>query len=257
MPIPATSLSKRTVKISAVGLAIVVALAASEMDVRAGARRTFAQKLRYGPGLANHPVQVRPSPAVAIPEGWPLDVSGAITCSTCHHDLPSLEGATEYLLREFDEDTMSITEFCTKCHDAGTRQDALHSHWLAVGVAHIREDIDENARSDGPLDAESRACLGCHDGVSASEHGNSSNDRGMARLGEMGAAHPIGVPYGGRHAQAQSAALRPEALVPTEIRLPGGMVSCVSCHNLYATSPNRLAVPIENSQLCFTCHDMD
>ena len=257
MPCPGASIARRLLRVSTVGLIVVAVLLASEVDVRAGARQRFAAKLRFGPGIVNHPVHVRPSVAVAIPEGWPLDPDGTITCSTCHHALPSLEGPTEYLLREFDDDATSLVQFCRSCHDNGNQRIAANSHWLAVGVAHIRDNAHQHAESRSGLDAESRSCLGCHDGVSATEHTISPADRGRAHLSEKGQSHPIGVPYEGNREHGKSPALRPRALLPDKVRLPGGSVSCVSCHNLYVSTPSRLVVPIEESRLCLTCHDMD
>ncbi len=37
-----------------------------------GGERSLADKLRYGPGQTNHPVQVRPSANVQVPAGWPV-----------------------------------------------------------------------------------------------------------------------------------------------------------------------------------------
>jgi predicted CXXCH cytochrome family protein len=66
--------------------------------------------------------------------------------------------------------------------------------------------------------------------------------------------HPVGVRYGAR---GSSVALRPASLLPDNVRLPDGTVSCVSCHDLYARDGHLLSVPLDESTLCYTCHDMD
>ncbi|MFQ5415040.1 MAG: cytochrome c3 family protein [Phycisphaerae bacterium] len=45
--------------------------------------------------------------------------------------------------------------------------------------------------------------------------------------------------------------------MPAAVRLPGGRVSCVSCHDVFVLAPQRLTVPIEGSALCFACHAMN
>lgn len=64
------------------------------------------------------------------------------------------------------------------------------------------------------------------------------------------------MPYPNRPSRGVEAGFRPASLLPREMQLPNGVVSCVSCHNLYGREKDLLSVPIEGSELCFTCHDM-
>ncbi|NOT01639.1 MAG: hypothetical protein HOP29_13540 [Phycisphaerales bacterium] len=124
--------------------------------------------------------------------------------------------------------------------------------------AHIGVDVDENSRWGGSIDAESRRCLACHDGISAADAVGNGRARTVSFVnGQPNGDHPIGGDY--RHAahRRPDSVLRPIQLVPPRIRLPGGRVSCVSCHDLYSGAPNLLAVPIEESRLCLSCHNMN
>jgi len=218
-----------------------------------------ADTLRYGPGVTNHPVNVVPSSAVDIPADWPLGSAGTITCLTCHQRLPSLSGASDPLLRDFDEAETDSVGFCVKCHGTSTDRSAASMHWMGVGVAHVKAERTRSRRRAGLLDHDSRRCMGCHDGVSANEAANTTAwNRGHGSVGDRRRNHPVGVPYRDRAKprKKSAASLRPISLLPAKVRLPDGQVSCVSCHDLYASDRHRLTVPIEASALCFSCHDM-
>jgi len=219
---------------------------------------TFAW-LREGPGVINHPVNIVPSSDITIPEGWPLNGVGALTCSTCHSELPAASGARGYALRDFDEATADAADFCRKCHTDDGVAGSKAVHWLAVQVAHVKaEDGRSAGAAAGQLDATSRRCLGCHDGVSASDSSYATaENRGPGDLGDPRRNHPIGVPYPSQRLRGHSSRFKPATGLPKEVRLPGGGVGCSSCHNLYSKDPKKLTVPVEGSRLCFTCHDMD
>ncbi len=132
-------------------------------------------------------------------------------------------------------------------------------HWLAMPRAHIMGEADDvRSSASGLLDRSSAECLECHDGVTAPDAAyETSWNRGGGYLGDKGRNHPIGVRYphaGTRHVEVP---LRPAAVLPESVRLPNGMVGCLSCHDLYGSGPKRLTVPIEGSRLCMTCHQMD
>ena len=220
-----------------------------------------ADKLRYGPGVANHPVGVVPSAGIKIPAGWPLNADGTISCLTCHEQLPPLQGARRAYLRDFDDDLMDADDFCMKCHAAGGERSAAAMHWMAVRTAHLMPDAEQLSPSGagGPgLDAHSRRCMACHDGVSASDADNTTPwNRGRGYLGDKQRNHPVGVRYPSRPPRDFAVRFRPVALLPRNVCLPGGRVSCISCHDIYAESRSLLTVPIERSALCLTCHDLD
>ena len=68
---------------------------------------------------------------------------------------------------------------------------------------------------------------------------------------------PVGVDYPLSNLKRGASPYRSPALLPPQIRLPDGKVSCVSCHDLYSAERDRLTVRIEGSALCLTCHQMD
>lgn len=218
--------------------------------------RSLADKLRQGPGVANHPVGVVPSGAVTVPPDWPLDADGSITCTTCHATLPSLDGRSGSMLRRITDPSGDRLAFCATCHTDDSSRSAAAMHWTVVGVAHVRPESDALRAPTGLLDAQSRQCLSCHDGVNAGESVNGPGGRGHAPLIGQGGEHPVGVIYRGGRAD-RGRRLRAASRLPRTVRLPNGRLSCVSCHDLYARDRHRLTVPIEGSALCFTCHDMD
>lgn len=213
--------------------------------------------LRSGPGTTNHPVRVRPSENVRIPEGWPLGSDGSITCLTCHRELPSQTGSSDPQLRDSDGANGTSGEFCAKCHAQATGRTAGAMHWMAMGQAHVKPASDQSPSSGSLLDQTSRRCMGCHDGVNATEFRNTMPGQTGARsVGDRSRNHPVGVAYPRGRRRGAGTRLRSVSLVPARVRLPNGKVSCVSCHNLYGTGRGRLTVPIEDSALCFSCHDL-
>ena len=217
--------------------------------------------LRGGPGVANHPVQVVPSTDITIPDGWPLDSQGRITCVTCHAAIPLTRGEASAPLRDSDpveSDSITPDIFCGNCHSLHDGSNARAVHWTAIRVAHVKSGSKPDERSLGLLDADSSLCLACHDGVNASESQNTTLwNRSVAGTRIVAVNHPIGIRYPFPGAKTSGPAFRPAAMLPKEIPLPGGKVGCLSCHNLFGQEPYRLNIPIEGSALCFACHDMN
>ena len=134
----------------------------------------------------------------------------------------------------WDEDG-EIPTFCAKCHSQSDRIDAASVHWIALGTAHIPSDSSDSNGEGGVLDSQTRQCLSCHDGATASESKNVTP--WTASRGDMGDSrrnHPVGVSYMGLSRPRDLSPLRPAGLLPPDVSLPDGKVACVSCHNLYA-----------------------
>lgn len=207
--------------------------------------------LSQGPGVSNHPVNVIPSSAIRIPLGWPLGPDGSITCRTCHTTLPALNSNGDAKLRGSKAENRA---FCANCHSDG-RVPTASMHWMAVPRAHVHEHGYRNV-GGGSIDRPSAECLSCHDGVTAGETGYGSGIHG-GDYGDPRRNHPIGVRYPRQGTTRTEVPLRPANALPPTIHLPGGTVSCISCHDLYNMESKRLSVPIIGSQLCFTCHNMN
>jgi hypothetical protein len=104
-------------------------------------------------------------------------------------------------------------------------------------VAHVHGDRGDADASGRMLDRQTRECLSCHDGASASESNNPTpRARWRGYADETGRQHPVGVQYRSLSRPTDSSPLRPAALLPREVALPDGKVACVSCHNLRAPS---------------------
>jgi hypothetical protein len=219
--------------------------------------RPLAERLLQGPGVVNHPVGVRPSERVLIPQDWPLGEVGELTCLTCHTKLPSMSDHGDAYLRGSAGSSADVAGFCAHCHDTAAASGPSSSHWMAVGYAHVASGGESRARRGAVLDAVSNNCLACHDSVNASEAGHEWPGSAGGYLGDPGRHHPVGMPYARRETDRRRLPLRHIMLLPREVRLPDGKVSCVSCHNLYNVERHHLSVPIEGSRLCLTCHDMD
>ena len=237
-------------------IAVVSALPVISAAQERGRARSLADKLRYGPGVANHPVNVVPSTGITIPQGWPVETDGSITCLTCHRQLPSLEGNTDPYLRSNGDTQGDSVRFCGNCHNDREKRSARSMHWQATRTAHHKGASSLTSVSSGRIDTQSQRCLSCHDGVTAKESRNTLGSSIIGPRGSLGSTHPIGVPYPRAGSDGHKSQYTSAFMLPQVIQLPGGVVSCVSCHNLYARDRYLLAVRIEESALCFTCHSM-
>lgn len=236
----------------------LVAFGALTAALPAGSASSDDNRFKWngdGPGIVNHPVNVAPSGAIRIPDGWPLSGSGTLTCITCHTN--AFSGALRNPPEQptGDEGPGKSRTFCAVCHAGSENQPGASRHWQAVPRAHITEEYDESMGGER-LDAESRECLACHDGVGAPEVNYQLTPSGMSSsFGDRGRNHPVGRPYQEGAGKRSDIPFVHRSRLPKTVRLPGGTVGCVSCHNLYNPSTSHLSVPIERSELCFACHD--
>ena len=119
----------------------------------------------------------------------------------------------------------------------------------AHGKARLKQDVPQA----GPIDVESRGCLGCHDG-SVATGGETMGGGDWDHGGDIGLTHPIGINYAERALKNQG--LASVAELNPAIRLPGGMVGCGSCHDSFSTSKHQLVMENVGSALCLQCHRM-
>ncbi len=157
---------------------------------------------------------------------------------------------------DFSEGRADARSLCLICHTPEGMTD---------GAARLPRDQPPRAAAvlaqegDRELDRHSLVCLGCHDGVIATDvfttnhAGDLAGFAGSADAGTALAGHPIGGTYPAEHPRYRSANL---VTRDGRIRLPGGRVQCVSCHDPHHAGghPAMLVKSNERSALCLSCH---
>jgi predicted CXXCH cytochrome family protein len=201
--------------------------------------------------LHSHPVEVAPS--MAVPAELPLEM-GRITCLTCHLDGGPAAHARSSQLHDGMIRSADSRSLCAQCHTsvAATPQ-AMHP--LALGKAHLKSQSRTGSVSlaSQGLDAETRTCMGCHDGMIARE-----GEAGMGFAADTSRDHPIGVAYAdsrmARGLPRSDVPLKPIIGVDPRIRLFDGQIGCGSCHSLYSGQKKLLVMSNLGSKLCLSCH---
>ena len=105
----------------------------------------------------------------------------------------------------------------------------------------------------------SDTCLGCHDGVLARSP-RTRDVRVFPTLPQLPSAierervfgHPVGSDYARALADRR---LRLRSPFQVAERLENGRLGCVSCHDLRAENPARLALTARGN-LCLACHEL-
>jgi predicted CXXCH cytochrome family protein len=195
-------------------------------------------KCHPGALQVSHPSGIKPR--MPLPAAYPLDWKGDMTCSTCHNVHAIGKGKMRGKLRR--------REFCTACHDKNFF-DSLRDGGVSMLLSgHLESGIEMDS---GGLDKYSLQCLDCHG--NAGESNQVGVKQGVLRHVSGAVNHPIGVTYADYE---QSGSFRPQQRLTKKILLPGGKVSCVSCHDGYSTPHGRLVMPNRGSALCFECHDI-
>jgi predicted CXXCH cytochrome family protein len=180
-------------------------------------------------------------PRTKLHADYPADWKGDLTCSTCHE----VHGKTPGIMRG----KRRGRELCLACHDAQFFAHMRDQGNSMTGSGHLEAG---NAMADTRLDSYSRQCMACH---GAKGDGDApSVDRNMiVRHGATSLNHPIGANY----AKAMKfGGYRKISQISKKILLPGGLVSCVSCHEGYSKTHGKLVIPRAKSALCFECHDL-
>jgi len=179
------------------------------------------------------------APRTKPPADLPLDWKGDMTCSTCH----VVHGSTPGLMRG----QRRGKTLCLACHDT-----AFFSAMKDGGVSlqqsgHAIADMSALGKM-ADVDALSLQCMGCHN-TAGDARGVQVTSTGVVRHESGGANHPIGINY-----PLMSGSFKPRSLLPKAIWLPGGKLSCVSCHEPYKKQHGKLTVTNDGSLLCTQCH---
>lgn len=174
------------------------------------------------------------------PADYPLDWKGDLTCSTCH----DIHGKTPGLLRG----KRRGRELCLTCHEATFFSRMKDQGNSVTASGHL------DAGGGAPalkLDSYSRQCMDCHG--NKGDNPTSIDRNSIVRHGVSSTNHPIGANYADA---VKFGGYRPARQLSKRILLPGGLVSCVSCHEGYSKQHGKLVTPKLGSTLCYECHDI-
>lgn len=187
---------------------------------------------------ASHPTGLQPS--TPLPAEYPLDWKGELTCSSCHQ----IHGGSHGRLRG----EKRRKEFCRACHTASFFERMADGGQSLMLSGHLDGRNDAN---EPILDPYTGKCMSCHgdhgDGTVRVAANHNSRHTGS------GVNHPVGVSY--VQAERFGGYRKKEALDPG-FELPGGLVSCISCHRGYGPKHGALRTPRRGGSLCLECHDL-
>lgn len=181
------------------------------------------------------------TPKAKLPDIYPLDWKGDLTCSTCH----DIHASNPGLLRGSEQGK----NLCLTCHDAKFFQN-MRDGGSSMMVGHLSNGAQINAPT---LDAYSRQCMECHDRNGDPKLSSTIDRNGVLRHASSSVNHPIGVNY---QKAAAFGGYRAQAIVERKIMLPNGQIGCVSCHLGYSKDHGKLVADTARSTLCFECHDL-
>lgn len=188
----------------------------------------------------SHPSGQRPN--IEIPEQFPLDWAGRMTCATCH----TVHEEKKYLLRG----TERGRRFCYSCHK-GT----FESHQGIDHLAHSESAGSGRDQQDAgfltSIDSVSLECMGCHDSSVGSSA--STKMRGIWSH-DSGGSHPIGIAYMRAFMKKKGSLVHPSRMNPS-VKLFDGKIGCGSCHNIFSKEKSLLTVKQgRRAGLCLSCH---
>jgi len=192
----------------------------------------------------SHPILT--IPGTPLPPGWTTDAEGRIDCVTCHYVCQSEKTGIHAQLRG----SLPADQFCRNCHGA-PRLPTAARHYGITGLAHPRLTLTMNsAHSGSMIDSYTRICLDCH----ADEGPGPGISFELAAGGGTALynRHPVAVRYPDGY--MSNSVLRPRHDLPDVILLVEGRISCISCHNLYRSTPGKLVADNSLSGLCLSCH---
>lgn len=169
-------------------------------------------------------------------------------------------------VHDFTDPDTGFTDACRACHvphiqamrptTRPTTQPTTMPAYEIFRIGGQRRVFVADRYTPGPT---SLICLGCHDGTVATSIINAAHSmlagvrEGFAMPeGHMWRDHPIGVVY--RHDPRE---YRSQGFVEAQgIRLPGGRIECISCHDPHDEHeiPGMLVKSNRKSALCLTCH---
>jgi len=186
----------------------------------------------------SHPSGFRPKRN--LPAAYPLDWKGDMTCSSCHNVHEGKAG----LIRG---DKIG-KEMCLSCHDSSFFVQMADKGVSLHQIGHLSAKTSQLKRE---LDPYSIQCLDCH--MSSGDAPQVQVDSQGVLRHSGGVNHPVGSDY---EKASRSGVYKSISQLRNGINLPGGKVSCVSCHIGYSKKHGALVMSNTGSALCLECHDI-
>ena len=179
-------------------------------------------------------------PTIKTPDIFPLDWKHELTCSSCH-DVHSVSHSTI-------RGNLRGRQLCLSCHNM-----AFFRAMTDDGIS-IQQSVHKNKSSNNfsSVDSYSLECLNCH----ANEGDKKSiaiSARGIVKHSSGAVNHPVGTLY--RNAQNRGS-YKEMSKISSNIILPDGKVSCISCHKGYSKKHGEMVETKSTTALCLECHDM-
>ena len=105
------------------------------------------------------------------------------------------------------------------------------------------------------LDKTTSYCLGCHDGVIATDTNMTPgyHDQGIGK--SIGLSHPVDIDYEQVYTKKMKTYHYPGSLDP-RLKLENRKITCLTCHDENSTLKNHLVMENTRSRLCFSCHNL-
>lgn len=216
---------------------------ATKVDASNAAKLTSTQEVLCARCHANSAKASHPSgfsPKRKLDGGYPLDWKGDLTCSTCHEIHGSVPGLMRHNRRG--------RELCMSCHDQAFFDRMLDGGVSIIASGHLDSSFDIKTAE---IDSFSVQCMDCHQSLVGTNKVELRS--GIVRHSSGSGSHPIGMSYA--DAERAGGFFRRFRLAKV-IQLPGGKISCISCHDGYAQQHGKLVMSNTGSRLCFECHDL-
>ena len=214
---------------------------AANATILHGSLEQLCTQCHSGAAEVSHPSGLRPS--MKVPSVFPLDWKGDMTCSSCHE----VHGEAHGRMRSQNRGAA----FCTQCHEMSFFERMADGGGSLMTTGHLDADLAPGRQLS---DTYSIQCMTCHGDKSDATGGQINIDSfNVARHSSGSMNHPVGVDY---IKASAFGGYQPITKLSPKILLPGGQISCISCHESYSDQHGRVVLPQQGSNLCFQCHDL-
>jgi predicted CXXCH cytochrome family protein len=222
---------------------------------------------------SRHKAGTKPSAAISVPETFPLDKAGQLTCATCH-SAHGVDSTTDMGSTIFLREPNINSSMCRKCHQDKDDGPSHGKHPINVAFEAFPEKIlNSGGKAGAGADGKKNLviCESCH-----TPHGSTNNHFLVIPNSKAGLTHAMlcetchGVSPDLKSDDALRRYSHPVAVdILEEAELPekwdngekpylgdGKAVNCRTCHSPHnGTKDNHLLVSSnEKGRLCLTCH---